>query len=217
MADRALVIDPRPVTAAVVRRAGFAALALGDGESALYEYGQRWFDVVFVAVSLPGLSGTDVCRELRRRSLTPIVVVSTSDDASWIPALDAGADDRVRLPIDPVELRARVHAVARRRGGTLAPPRLVRLGDVEIRLAADTVTVGSRVVSGPAATVLAALCQRPGVVTAGKVLAESVALRHGTPAAVGVLEHVSSLDTVLRAAGAPAVERVGGGAFRLAT
>lgn len=216
MTERALVVDPRHHTAALVGRAGFDTVGVPDGETALYEYGQRWYDAVFVALALPGLRGSDVCRELRRRSLTPIVATSTDEDTAWLMALDAGADDHVRLPADPAELRARVHAIARRRRGGLATPHVVHLGAVEVRVTGDTVSVGSRLVSGPPATILAALCERPGVVTTATALADSVAARHGTTAAVAVAEHVTSLDALLRTAGAPAVERLSS-AFRLAT
>jgi len=128
-------------------------------------------------------------------------VLSVSGLAALQALRDAG---RVQCTRSPGAAAAR----SRRRGS---------YGSAPSRSALPPTPLPSAPVSGAAATVLAALRQRPGGVTAGKGLVESVGLRHGTPAAAGVLEHVSSLDTLLRAAVASAVERVGTGAFRLAT
>jgi DNA-binding response OmpR family regulator len=112
-----------------------------DGPTALGLFREGGIDVVVLDVRLPGISGFDVCREIRRSSTVPIIMLSARNDTHDIVAgLELGADDYVTKPFDDHELLARVRvqlrAVRRDR------PHRVVVGDLEIREPEGTVTKG---------------------------------------------------------------------------
>ena len=86
---------------------------------------------------LPDMSGFDVCRALRAKSIVPIIIITAQTDTyDMVAGLEAGADDYVTKPIVPKELAARIRALLRRvqlQESSAASPRPARLGDVELR------------------------------------------------------------------------------------
>ena len=105
----------RESTALLLERAGFKVTAMADGREALELLSRRRFDVVVLDILLPGVDGLEVCRELRRDSQIPIVMLTAKADTSDVVAgLELGADDYVTKPFEGVELIARVRAVVRR-------------------------------------------------------------------------------------------------------
>lgn len=88
-------------------------LRVHDGEEALLVE-REWFDIVLLNASLPGMSGFEVCRELRRRGDVPVVFLSAlSTLPDRLLAFDAGADDYIVLPADPADVACRLRAVLR--------------------------------------------------------------------------------------------------------
>jgi DNA-binding response OmpR family regulator len=136
--------------AEALRRAGFEAVVTGTAAGAL-ELAESEPDLVVLDLSLPDGDGRDVCRELRRRSDVPILMLTARDeDVDKIIGLEVGADDYLTKPFNPRELVARVKAILRRSsdksqraGGVLRHGELVldagrrecHVGDQEIRLA----------------------------------------------------------------------------------
>jgi DNA-binding response OmpR family regulator len=102
------------------------------------------WDVIVLDVMLPGGSGFDLCRELRRRGMrTPILMLTARDTVDdRVEGLDAGADDYLTKPFEFRELLARVRALARR--GPALVPETVRLADLEVDLAARRVRRAGR-------------------------------------------------------------------------
>jgi two-component system response regulator MtrA len=100
----------------VLEKTGFEVTAVADGNTALAEMSQPGgHDLVLLDLMLPGVSGLDVCREIRRSSNVPIVMLTArADTADVVAGLELGADDYVTKPFEPVELAARVRAVLRR-------------------------------------------------------------------------------------------------------
>ena len=97
---------------------GFRIAVADDGEQALEMFDEVKPDLVLLDVMLPKLSGLDVCRELRRRSKVPIIMVTArSSEIDTVVGLEVGADDYVAKPYRLHELIARMHAVWRRSGG----------------------------------------------------------------------------------------------------
>ena len=95
---------------------------------------------------LPGRSGLEVCRQIRRVSTTPVIMVTARADSSDVIAgLEAGAEDYVTKPFVAEELSARIRALARRAGSSGPRPRIV-VGDLEIAPADGVVTRGGEVV-----------------------------------------------------------------------
>ncbi len=94
---------------------GYEVLEADSGEAALAVVGTCPIDIALVDVMLPGMSGFDLCRSLRRNGELPIVMVTARDDTHDVVAgLEAGADDYVRKPFEPKELTARMRALLRR-------------------------------------------------------------------------------------------------------
>ena len=117
---RLLYVEDDARTRALVRRGltedGHRVLALGDGEAALEELRGEPFDVIVLDVMLPGRSGLDVVREIRRRHIaTPVLLLTARDaEADIVAGLDAGADDYLAKPFGFEVLLARLRALARR-------------------------------------------------------------------------------------------------------
>lgn len=118
---------------------GYSVDVAADGRAGLARFAEAEPDAVLVDLRLPDISGFDVCRELRRRSLVPIIIVTAQDDThDLVAGLEAGADDYVTKPVVAKALSARIRAVLRRvalheredEGGSSAPP---RFGTVEVR------------------------------------------------------------------------------------
>ncbi|MCA0145373.1 response regulator transcription factor [Blastococcus sp. LR1] len=127
-----------------LRREGFDVAEASSGEEALLHLAGRAFDVVLLDLRLPGLDGFQVCREIRRTSTTPVIMVTARSDSDDVVAgLEAGADDYVTKPFVPKELLARVRAITRRaRDGDEHP--VLTVGDLEISpLAASVTRAGS--------------------------------------------------------------------------
>jgi two-component system, OmpR family, response regulator RegX3 len=88
---------------------------VADGPSALAEFERVGADIVLLDLMLPGMSGTDVCKQLRSRSQVPVIMVTARDsEIDKVVGLELGADDYVTKPYSARELIARIRAVLRR-------------------------------------------------------------------------------------------------------
>lgn len=99
----------------VLRKEGFDVVVAETGPDALEEFERGGADIVLLDLMLPGLPGTEVCRQLRQSSQVPIIMVSAKDtEVDKVVGLELGADDYVTKPYSPRELVARIRAVLRR-------------------------------------------------------------------------------------------------------
>ncbi|MFI5668717.1 response regulator transcription factor [Streptomyces sp. NPDC051704] len=226
-----LVEDDDHVAAAlsaILARHGFQVTHARSGEEALQALlpaGAPPFGVVLLDLGLPDQDGYEVCGKIRKRTSTPVIMVTARGDVrSRIHGLNMGADDYVVKPYDTGELLARIHAVARRTGaseetaatGTAASD-VVRLGPVSIELATRRVSVDGADVplTRKEFDLLALLAQRPGVVFRREQIISEVwrTSWEGTGRTLEV--HVASLRSKLRM---PAlIETVRGVGYRLVT
>jgi two-component system KDP operon response regulator KdpE len=140
---RVLVCDDEPqilrALRVILRDAGFEAIPAETAEEALDLAAVRPPDAAIIDLVLPDGDGVEVCREIRRWSRMPILVLSAvGDEDVKVRALEAGADDYVTKPFGARELVARLHAALRRVGEGPDQPAIVAEG-LEIDLAAHTV------------------------------------------------------------------------------
>jgi two-component system, OmpR family, KDP operon response regulator KdpE len=143
-APRVLVVDDEPQIVRglkiILRSAGYAVEAAETVAEALALLAARPPDALVLDLVLPDGEGVEVCREVRRWSQLPIVVLSAvGDEREKVKALDAGADDYVTKPFGSDELLARLRAVMRRSVQAGGSP-LVQIGDLEIDLADRRIT-----------------------------------------------------------------------------
>ncbi|KMO76819.1 winged helix family two component transcriptional regulator [Mycobacterium sp. BK558] len=114
--DEESLADP---LAFLLRKEGFEATVVADGPSALAEFERAGADIVLLDLMLPGMSGTDVCKQLRARSSVPVIMVTARDsEIDKVVGLELGADDYVTKPYSARELIARIRAVLRRGADT---------------------------------------------------------------------------------------------------
>ncbi|WNV73634.1 response regulator transcription factor [Geodermatophilus sp. DSM 44513] len=136
----------RRVVSLSLRREGLEVAEAGSGEEGLARLAERPYDVVLLDLVLPGRDGFDVCREIRRVSATPVIMVTArADSRDVVAGLEAGADDYVTKPSVAEELSARIRALARRTRSPGARPRVV-VGDLVIAPADGVVTRRGEVV-----------------------------------------------------------------------
>ena len=179
MSSSILVVDDDPgvldVVSFMLRREGFDVDEERDGTAALEAARAKSYDIVILDIMLPGVSGTDICRELRSESDVPILMLTARDaEIDRVLGLELGADDYVTKPFSTAELLSRVRAILRRReldrangGATLR-----NLGGLQIDLSRHEVRVdGDRVhLTLSEFKVLALLAEQPDAVVSRKEL-----------------------------------------------
>ena len=134
------------ILANYARKEGFEPLVALDGQQALelFEQHEKNIDVGLLDVMMPKLDGFEVCRELRRRSMVPIIMVTArGEDFERIMGLDIGADDYILKPFSAGEVMARVRAILRRVQPREAEQQnLYSVGNLVIDLDKYLVTIG---------------------------------------------------------------------------
>jgi two-component system response regulator RegX3 len=101
----------------MLRREGFEVAVAATGPTGLEEFDRAGADLVLLDLMLPGLSGLEVCRQLRAKSDVPVIMLTAKDaEVDKVVGLELGADDYVTKPFSARELVARIRAVLRRRG-----------------------------------------------------------------------------------------------------
>ena len=122
---RILVVDDEPTILATLRfnleREGFDVITSADGGEVITLTEQHKPELVLLDLMLPGMHGFEVCRALRKHTSVPIVILTArTDEVDRIVGLEVGADDYITKPFSMGELTARLRALLRRTGGSLA-------------------------------------------------------------------------------------------------
>lgn len=127
----------------VLRKEGFEVSIAENGPDALADFERAGADIVLLDLMLPGLPGTEVCRQIRQTSSVPVIMVSAKDaEVDKVVGLELGADDYVTKPYSPRELVARIRAVLRRGTDAEDAPSALESGRVRMDVERHLVTVG---------------------------------------------------------------------------
>ena len=216
-----LVVDDERHIVDLIRlsleREGFAVVAAGDGDEALVLATRHEPDLVILDLMLPGRDGFEVCRELRRRGDTPILILTArDDDVDAIVGLELGADDYVTKPFNPRALMARIKAILRRTEVTARGGRPIEVGSLRIDPRRREASVAGRRLDlrSREFDLLVALARDPGAVLTRDALLEGVWGTDFAGETRTIDVHVSELRRKLGPDGPP-IETVRGLGYRL--
>ena len=132
MAKKVLIIDDEAKIVQIcqdyLKAAGFSVITSLDGQGGLDKARKDKPDLILLDLMLPGMDGLDICRELRKESNTPIIMLTAKGETdNKVSGLKAGADDYITKPFEMKEVLARIEAVLRRSSGVTAEKKARRL------------------------------------------------------------------------------------------
>ena len=202
-----------------LRRQHFAVDVAADGETGLAYARSGVYDAIVLDMLLPGRSGIEICRELRKERSTAMILMVTARDATRdkVEGLDAGADDYLVKPFELEELSARLRALRRRQ--TAVRDVVLSAGALELDPVAHEARYGERplALTPTEFALLETLMRHPLQVFSRGMLLEKIASLERQPGDETVKSHVANLRRKLRDAGAPydPIETVYGNGYRL--
>lgn len=181
MAERILLVEDDPRLADMLfeylGQAGFGVTVASRGAVALEKLGETAYDAVVLDLMLPDMDGLDVCRQLRARDDTPVLMLTARGDAvDRIVGLELGADDYLPKPFEPRELVARLRAIMRRRVRGTSGEKALHFGRLELDGAARAVRLNGKPcdLTGYQFDLLMALAKNAGRVLSREVLMDLV-------------------------------------------
>ena len=135
----------------MLKKEGFEVAVASDGRVAVEEFERNGADLVLLDLMLPGISGSEVCRQIRAKSGVPIIMVTAKDsEIDKVVGLELGADDYVTKPFSSRELVARIRAVLRRHTDLDEDPgQIMQVGRVRMDVDRHLVTVDGASVQIP--------------------------------------------------------------------
>ncbi len=186
MAERILIVEDDARLAEMLSeylgQAGFRITVAPLGATALSQHAEGGYDAVVLDLMLPDMDGLDVCRQVRSRSDTAVLMLTARGDAiDRIIGLELGADDYLPKPFEPRELLARLRAILRRRSPDQSSGhRPLRFGRLEIDIAARTVSLDGtrREITSYQFDLLLALAENAGRVQSREALMDKVKGAH---------------------------------------
>ena len=131
----------------MLSKEGFEVIEAHDGANGIAEFDRHGADIVLLDLMMPGLPGTEVCRQLRLRSSVPVIMLTARDsEVDKVVGLELGADDYVTKPFSHRELVARIRAVLRRGQDTELVPDIVEVAGIRMDVERHEVSVnGDRI------------------------------------------------------------------------
>ena len=131
-----------------VKKEGYAPVIAEDGETALRLFQADQYAVLLLDVMMPKMDGFSLCREIRRTSNVPIIMITArSEDFERIMGLDIGADDYIVKPFSGGEVMARIRAILRRTASASAAPRTLSIDTLFISMESASVTINGHPVA----------------------------------------------------------------------
>jgi DNA-binding response OmpR family regulator len=222
--SRVLIVDDEAHIVELARldltREGYEVEGVGDGAQALTRFAQLKPDLVVLDIMLPGIDGLTICKEIRKQSQVPIIMLTARDEVSdKVVGLEVGADDYLTKPFHPQELVARAKALLRRAHIEPEQPKLIRAGKLEVDLERHEIRHGqARVQLRPKEfDLLALLSRHPGRVFQRSELLDLV-WGYDFPGYTRTVDvHVQQVREKLATAGIidPSIQTVWGVGYRL--
>ena len=158
-------IELSRVLSSYLEQANFQVIAAEQGDVGFALWSEKKPDLVILDLNLPGMDGLDIAREIRRKSDTPIIMVTARvEETDRLIGLELGADDYITKPFSPREVVARVRAVLRRAGTSQESRELIRLGELEIDLSGHVVSHNDEIIdlTPTEFTLLETMASQPG-------------------------------------------------------
>ena len=198
----------------------FRVTAQTSGETGLAAMRESKFDLLILDIMLPGISGIDVLKEVRKDSDMPIIMLTArGDDVDRILGLEFGADDYLAKPFNPRELLARIKAILRRAGAGPEAKDHVQMGSVEMDMRSRKVTAAGHPVrlTGTEFELLRCLASAPGDVVSREHLSREALGRGLLPYDRSIDTHISNVRRKLERAGVttPTIQNQRGIGYRL--
>src|ERR1035437_23623 len=222
--SKVLVVDDEDHIIELARiyltREGYEVEGVGDGSQALVRFGQVKPDLVVLDIMLPGADGIAICKEIRKLSQVPIIMLTARHEVTdKVVGLEIGADDYLTKPFHPQELVARAKALLRRARIEPDAPKLIRAGKLEVDLERHEVRHGqAKVQLRPKEfDLLTLLARHPGRVFQRSELLDFV-WGYDFPGYTRTVDvHIQQLREKLAAAGItePSIQTVEGVGYRL--
>jgi DNA-binding response OmpR family regulator len=224
LSSKVLVVDDEVHIVELARlyltREGYEVEGVGDGDQAMARFGQLKPDLVILDIMLPGIDGLTLCKEIRKQSQVPIIMLTARDEVTdKVVGLEVGADDYLTKPFHPQELVARAKALLRRARVEPDVPKLIRAGNLEVDLERHEVRHGkAKVQLRPKEfDLLALLARHPGRVFQRSELLDLV-WGYDFPGYTRTVDvHVQQVREKLAAVGItdPSIQTVWGVGYRL--
>jgi DNA-binding response OmpR family regulator len=221
---KVLVVDDEEHIVELARlylsREGYQVEGVADGAAALARFAQVKPDLVVLDIMLPGVDGLTICKEIRKQSQVPIIMLTARDEVTdKVVGLEVGADDYLTKPFHPQELVARAKAMVRRARLEPDQPKMVRAGNLEIDLERHEVRYGQRRVQlrPKEFDLLALLAKHPGRVFQRSELLDLV-WGYDFPGYTRTVDvHIQQLREKLTASGVtePTIQTVWGVGYKL--
>ncbi len=181
MAQRILIVDDeaniRDLASLYLLKESFSIETASTGPEAIERFAEFSPSLVILDVMMPGMDGFEVCRELRRQTDTPILMLtSRNEDIDKIVGLELGADDYMTKPFNPREMVARVKAILRRFEGGRRPQNALTVGNLKVDKARREVRIAETLINlrTKEFDLLVAFAESPGIALTRDDLLESV-------------------------------------------
>lgn len=198
----------------------FRLSACTSGEEGLEALDTGPFELVILDIMLPGMSGIDVLKEIRKSSDVPVIMLTArGDDVDRILGLEFGADDYLSKPFNPRELLARIKAILRRASTDQERSHIVSAGDVELDARSrQVIACGNTLrLTGTEFEMLRCLMKAPGKVVSRETLSKEALGRGLLPYDRSIDTHISNVRRKLDEAGVenPSIQNQRGVGYRL--
>ncbi|MBQ3546363.1 MAG: response regulator transcription factor [Lachnospiraceae bacterium] len=152
MKKNILIVDDEEdlsfIIAEMIENYGYKTDTAKDSDEAFEKLSVNTYHLILIDINLPGSSGFELCKEIRKVSTVPVIFASArTSETDRISGFDLGGDDYIPKPYSMKELLARINAIVRRTYGFIGEEKIVKFGDVIVNITSRTVTKNEKIIS----------------------------------------------------------------------